>query len=237
MSRRFSVALLTFLVPLVLLGTVIRIEMNSAGLYCRGFEMYSVSDVTGIDDNHLASIPPHLVRYFNGLETSAQMEIPTRDGTELTLFHDYELVHLDDVRKLFSLNSLFQSLGLAAIVLLLASAASSHRHEDKLGALTGLRLGSSLALFGLVALGVLFATQFNRMFVGFHMLAFTNEFWLLDPRTDYLVMLFPTGFWQDVFFLAGGLTGLLALAILIATSVFERKIARQGRPSADTEDV
>jgi len=237
MSRRLSIALLTLLVPLVLLGTVIRIEMNSASLYCRGFEIYSVSEVTGIDDDQLASIPPHLVRYFNGLETSAQMKIPTRDGTELTLFHDYELIHLDDVRKLFGLNSLLQSLGLAAIVLMLASAACSRRDEDKQGALAGLRLGSSLALFGLVALGILFATQFNRMFAGFHMLAFTNDFWLLDPRTDYLVMLFPTGFWQDVFFMAGGLTGLLALVIVLATSLLERKIARQERPSADTEDV
>jgi len=237
MSRRLSIGLLTVLVPMVLLGTVIRIEMNSADLYCRGFEMYSVSNVTGIDDDSLDSIPPHLIRYFNGLETSAQMEVQTLDGTKLTLFHDYELVHLDDVRKLFSLNSLFQSLGLAAILLMLARAASSCRDEDKQGALAGLRLGSTLALFGLIAIGVLFATQFNRMFVGFHMLAFTNEFWLLDPRTDYLVMLFPTGFWEDVFFMAGVLTGLLALAIVVATSLFERRIARQERMSADTEDV
>ena len=237
MSRRLLIVLLTPLIPVVLLGTVIRIEMNSAGLYCRGFETYSVSEVTGIEDEHLASIPPHLIRYFNGLETSAQMQVPRSDGTELTLFHDYELIHLDDVRKLFGLNSLVQSLGLAVVVLLLALAASSGRDEEKQGALAGLRLGSSLALFGLVAFGVLFATQFNSMFVGFHMLAFTNEFWLLDPRTDYLVMLFPTGFWQDVFFMAGGLTGLLALCILAATSLAERRIAHRGQPAADAEDV
>jgi integral membrane protein (TIGR01906 family) len=237
MSKRLSIALLTLLVPPVLLGTVIRIEMNSVGLYCRGFETYSVSEVTGVDENQLDTIPPHLVDYFNGLETSAQMDVLRRDGTTLTLFHDYELVHLDDVRKLFGLNSLLQSLGLAAVVLMLASAASSRSNEDRLGALAGLRLGSSLALFGLVAFGVLFATQFNRMFTGFHMLAFTNDFWLLDPRTDYLVMLFPTGFWQDVFFMAGALTGLLALCLLVATSLLERRIARQGHPSAGAEDV
>lgn len=213
------------LVPAVLLSTVIRIEMNSAGLYCRGFETYSVSQVTGIDGVELEPIPSHLIRYFNGLENSAQMQIPKSDGTILTLFHDYELVHLDDVRKLFALNSMVQSLGLLALVLLLAFAMTSGARELKQGALAGLRLGGSIALFGLVAFGVLFATQFNTMFVGFHMLAFTNEFWLLDPRTDYLVMLFPTGFWEDVFFMAGALTGLLALCITIGASLIERRIS------------
>ena len=230
MSRRLLTILLTLLVPAVLLGTVIRIEMNSAGLYCRGFEMYSVSRVTGISDEELKPIPSHLIRYFNGIETTPQMQIPKSDGTELTLFHDYELIHLDDVRKLFSLNSMVQSLGLLSVVLLLALAVASGAREMKEGALAGLRLGGSLLLFGLVALGVLFATQFNAMFVGFHMLAFTNEFWLLDPRTDYLVMLFPTGFWQDVFFMAGALTGLLALCIVVGTSLIERRIARTEQP-------
>ena len=157
------------------------------------------------------------------------MQIPMRDGSELTLFHDYELIHLDDVRKLFLLNSMVQSLGLMVLALLLAWAWTRDSVGARRSALAGLRLGSSLALFGLVALGVLFATQFNAMFAGFHMLAFTNDFWLLDPRTDYLVMLFPTGFWQDVFFMAGALTGFLALCIVIVTSVVERRIARSGQ--------
>ena len=154
------------------------------------------------------------------------MQVPKSDGTELTLFHDYELIHLDDVRKLFALNSILQSLGMLALLLLLARAMTSGSAEAIQNALAGLRLGSSLALFGLVALGVLFATQFNLMFAGFHMLAFTNDFWLLDPRTDYLVMLFPTGFWQEVFFMAGALTGLVALCIVVGTSLLERRIAR-----------
>ena len=48
MSRRLLVVLLTALLPAVLLGTVIRVEMNSAGLYQRGFETYAIEQVTGI---------------------------------------------------------------------------------------------------------------------------------------------------------------------------------------------
>jgi uncharacterized membrane protein len=31
----------------------------------------------------------------------------------------------------------------------------------------------------------------------FHLISFANDFWLLDPTKDYLIMLFPQGFWSD----------------------------------------
>ena len=49
-----------------------------------------------------------------------------------------------------------------------------------------------LALFGIVA-----AVGFDALFLLFHRVSFANDFWQLDPRTDYLVLLFPQGFWFD----------------------------------------
>jgi uncharacterized membrane protein len=31
----------------------------------------------------------------------------------------------------------------------------------------------------------------------FHLLSFSNQFWQLNPAKDYLIMLFPGGFWSD----------------------------------------
>jgi len=62
-----------------------------------------------------------------------------------------------------------------------------------------------VATFGLMiflALGTLFG--FEQLFVLFHLLSFTNEFWILDPRKDYLIMLFPGGFFYDVALLSFG---------------------------------
>ena len=46
-----------------------------------------------------------------------------------------------------------------------------------------------------LGLGALF--NFDQLFLQFHLLSFTNEFWQLDPAKDYLIMLFPGGFWYD----------------------------------------
>jgi len=71
-----------------------------------------------------------------------------------------------------------------------------------------------------------FVVDFSRMFTVFHLVAFDNPFWLLDPLTDYLVMLFPYGFWQDMFLIAGASTGLAAGVLYVLTTRFIRASRR-----------
>ena len=49
-----------------------------------------------------------------------------------------------------------------------------------------------MVVFGIVALA-----GFDSVFLKFHQLSFANDFWRLDPRTDYLVRIFPQDFWFD----------------------------------------
>ena len=97
----------------------------------------------------------------------------------------------------------------------------------------GIFIGGSIILALIVALGVGALTGgFDDMFFRFHFLAFTNDLWLLDPSRDYLIMLFPEGFWFDtamlfgkvatacgVALLTGGLVGLKRLRIISSEEV------------------
>jgi integral membrane protein (TIGR01906 family) len=66
---------------------------------------------------------------------------------------------------------------------------------------------STAFMVGLIVLvGALSAIDFDALWTRFHQVAFRNDLWLLDPRTDYLIMLFPEPFW-------------LAATIRMATSV------------------
>ena len=38
---------------------------------------------------------------------------------------------------------------------------------------------------------------FSALFSQFHFLSFSNDLWMLDPRTDRLIQLFPLGFFFD----------------------------------------
>ena len=57
----------------------------------------------------------------------------------------------------------------------------------------------SLAALGLMIILALWAVfGFEQLFLLFHLISFSNQFWILDPARDYLIMLFPEGFFYDV---------------------------------------
>ena len=47
------------------------------------------------------------------------------------------------------------------------------------------------------AVGIGTLLDFSSLFLQFHLISFTNELWILDPARDYLIRLFPHGFWFD----------------------------------------
>ena len=58
----------------------------------------------------------------------------------------------------------------------------------------------SVILFSsiLILLGVSFLLFFQEIFIIFHKIAFNNDLWILNPNTDYLLMMFPEDFFRDV---------------------------------------
>lgn len=218
------------LLPLLFISTSVRIEMNSPALYTRGFELYEVADTTDLDEEQLEHIVIRLIDYFNSLAATPQMQVTKTDGTVFPLYHDYELIHLDDVKGLFDVNSLLQSAIMLLVVVLAALAVFQHRLH---ALLLVLRNGAVLALGGLVVGAVLFAADFGGMFVEFHLLLFDNPFWQLDPRTDYLVMLFPYQFWQDMFMIAGGMTAVFSLITLGASRHSRPRMEQHSAASPD----
>ena len=57
--------------------------------------------------------------------------------------------------------------------------------------------GGGLTLVLLVVFGLVALVGFDSVFLKFHQLSFANDFWRLNPRTDYLVRIFPQDFWFD----------------------------------------
>ena len=51
---------------------------------------------------------------------------------------------------------------------------------------------------GLIAVvGLIAVAAFDQLFRAFHQVSFANDFWKLDSTRDYLVIMFPEGFWFD----------------------------------------
>jgi len=193
--------------------------MNSPRLYTQGFDRYDISAATGLSTEQLNAVAARLTRYFNSLDATPQMQLEFSAGRTSDLFHDYEVIHLADVKRLFAFNSGLQALTLLLVVILCAAGLSFGR---RLEVAVGLRNGALATLVLLAVTATLFVSDFDWMFIGFHLIAFDNSFWQLNPRTDYLVVLFPWGFWQDMSLLAGVATGAMAGAIGAAARLLRR---------------
>jgi len=120
-------------------------------------------------------------------------------GTNRQVFNAAEKAHMLDVFNLFVLERRVRSFCLAAGVLLLAAAcllSKKNLRQTALSAVKAFLLSSAALAAGLVLLCM--TSGFNRLFILFHELLFTNELWLMDPRTDAMIRMFPSEFFLRI---------------------------------------
>ncbi len=196
--------------PLLLLTASLCGAVNSIGLYEYGFEKYNVGQTTGLAQPELKKAATGLIRYFNSNEEYISLTV-VKDGEPFTLFNQREIAHLRDVKELFWLDywvllgTLIYALGYAGVRLFW--------RKDRRQLAWGLVGGSGLTLALMLALGLGALLNFDRLFLQFHFISFANELWRLDPTKDYLIMLFPQGFWYDAttFCILGAVAGAVVL--------------------------
>ncbi|MFC2047788.1 TIGR01906 family membrane protein [Chloroflexota bacterium] len=180
--------------PVLLLSTSIGWAFNSLWLYKSGFEIYNISQTTGLAKEELENVATELRNYFTSDEEYISLTA-IKDNETLVLFNQREVAHLKDVKGLIWLD---YWIWLGTLIYVLAYAGVSLLWW-KIGrqlawAVVG---GSCIALCIIMTMWIgSTLLNFQQLFNQFHFLAFTNELWILDPTKDYLIMLFPPEFWQ-----------------------------------------
>ncbi|MDD4635424.1 MAG: TIGR01906 family membrane protein [Dehalococcoidales bacterium] len=196
--------LLVVCLPVLFLTASIAIAFNSQWVYQRGFNKYDIEVVTGIEKSELKKASQELIRYFNSSEELAEITV-IKNGQLFTLFNEKEVLHLKDVKDLVNLD--YTALVLSSLYVLGFCAVSLALKPSGQGMiLRKFAFGSLLTLLAITATGIIALMDFNWLFLQFHLISFTNDLWLLDPATDYLIMMFPQGFWFDAALLVAGLT-------------------------------
>ncbi len=182
--------------PVLLLTATIGGAVNSLWLYKYGFHKYGVSQATGLAEVELEKAATGLIAYFNSDEEYISLAV-VKDGKPFVLFNQREVGHLKDVKGLIWLDywallgTLVYTLGYTVV--------SLFWRKGKYWRRLAMRVvgGSGITLALMLGLGLGTLLGFDQLFWQFHLISFANELWLLDPTKDYLIMLFPRGFWFD----------------------------------------
>ena len=231
-----SGGLFVLCVPLFLICASVAWAFNDPGVYQRGFQKYQVSAFSGIEEEDLQEVGAGLRDYFNSLEEpldirarvclgggSSASEAAPRSAEDprfrcedRALFNDREVHHMRDVKRLVW--------GVYAIAVLtglyLAGCAAWALTSGEGNALRRLARrcvwGGGITIGVIVLFGAFALTGFAALFTLFHQVSFTNDLWQLDPRTDYLLILFPLGFWFDATLTVALRAAAGALAMMVA---------------------
>ena len=207
-------------IPALLLTASVAWAANSHWLYQYGFEKYNISQTTGLADSELDKAATGLIDYFNSDEEYISVTV-IKDGEPFALFNEREVGHLKDVKGLFRmdyyvlLGTLIYALGYAGVRLFW--------RRDRRQLAQGAAWGGGLTLALMIVLGLEALFNFEQFFQQFHLLSFANDLWLLDPAKDYLIMLFPSGFWFDATLLCALATLVGAVILLVVGVVFGRR--------------
>jgi integral membrane protein (TIGR01906 family) len=197
--------------PVLLVTSTICWEVNELRLYEYGFEKYDISQVTGLDNQQLSTVAQHLIDYFDLRTDTAQIEV-NKNGTKFELYNERELIHLEDIKNLVQRDYWVQRGSLILMVLcamlLLFIFKSGWRLPVK-----GLFWGSAITLGMMIILALWALFGFEQFFIIFHLISFSNQYWMLDPARDYLIRLFPEGFFYDAALLGYGVIMFEALLI------------------------
>jgi integral membrane protein (TIGR01906 family) len=210
--------MLALAVPLLIVSINVNVYSGSLQLYTDGFARYHISEVTGISTAQLKDVARGMVDYFAGKLPSPQVQVDIR-GQSRPVYSQKELIHLEDVGKIIDI---FKMLGVLSLVIFLVAGIYLLLKWGAGWLIRGLQAGAiaTVALLGSIMLWAL--VDFNSIFYFFHILSFSNDLWLLDPAKDYLIMMFPEGFFFDSAVLIVATIIGAAVVIWIAASVVKR---------------
>jgi integral membrane protein (TIGR01906 family) len=201
--------------------TSIRYGVNELRLYEYGFRRYDVPAVTGLSLEQLNDAARRIQDYFNSDEETLYIQVE-QDGRETALFSPKERAHMRDVKSLIRMVYWVQNVtlayGLSYVVLAYVWAREAPIRFLARGALWG----GGLTLAVMALLGMSSMINFGDFWIQFHELAFTNDLWQLNPRTDRLIQMFPEPFWRDATLFVGLLTMAQALAVIAVSAVYLR---------------
>ena len=195
---------------------------GNGGMMAEEMLRHAPPEYTGLPESEYPGVGRMIADYLTGRETEFQYSFTDAEGRTCLCFRQHEADHMADCRALISLAGTLRWVT-GGIALILAGVFVLCRPARKAFAQGALRGLAAAAGIGLLILGWAWI-DFDGLFTAFHRLAFTNDGWLLDTRTDLLIRLMPITFFIS---LGTRLLAAMAAAALLAGAA-ARMIRRQG---------
>lgn len=197
-DRAFSVMAM-FCMIMILLITSFQLAIygdSEYRFYEKEYLKYNVTESLDMEIEDVMEVTDYMMAYLIGEEEELSI-VTDVDGREQDFFNEQDRLHMEDVKNLFLGGLKIRTVLIVIMILLLVPMIIQ---KAELGKLLPKAYSQAFAVFIVIlaALGVAFAMDFTTCFTIFHEIFFTNDLWLFDPRTDYMIRMLPEGFFADM---------------------------------------
>jgi integral membrane protein (TIGR01906 family) len=218
--------LLSIAVIIMLMVTAFEVAMYADfSFYEKEYKKYEVLNDLNMEMEDTLYVTQEMMQYLRGNREVLSV-VTMVDGQEQDFFGEQDRLHMEDVQRLF-LGGLRMRRGAMCMVLFCVAVLVLQK-KKWLSSFLRVFWKVVLGFFAVLAiLGIWIWKDFNRVFIKFHELFFTNDLWMFDPATDYMIRMLPEGLFYDMVLRIGGFFCLFFLGIAVLHKILT-KFAEKG---------
>ena len=153
-------------------------------IYEYNLNSYPITERTSLEIEEIREINTQIKNYF----------FDETEFLEVSIFNEKEIYHMKDVKDI--INNLFLYGKLSSVVFVIISLICVKKYKVRIYSV--FKASSIVYSVMLLALAIGFLISFNKLFIIFHEIAFSNDLWKLNINEDYLLMMYPENFFRDI---------------------------------------
>ena len=207
---------------LALLLTSFEVAMYSDyGWYEKEYKKYAVTEDLTMEISDVMDVTHEMMSYLRGDREDLVVYTTIDNMKHQEFFNKQDKLHMADVRSLFVGGLKLRWIAIAIMMLcIIVMFLIKTECKKILPKAYQIGLGISATITALV--GIYFTSDFNAAFTKFHEIFFTNDLWIFDPSTDYMIRMLPEEFFADMVARIGILFIAGLVLLLIISIIFDR---------------
>lgn len=214
---RLAVIAASVVFIIALLFTSLQITINDEQWFYEEYRGFGLADVTGISVPEMTASIMKLIGYMEGGEEDIRITVSV-NGKKTEMFNQKETEHMADVKNLYQGFKVFRNISFTLTVLAFAAVFYFMRREAPLMLARGFLTGGAVVTGIIMFIGIYALLDFSAFWTSFHHLFFTNELWLLNPRTDRMIWICPEELFSDIVVKMAGLFGAIIIVLVIISA-------------------
>ena len=183
-----------------------------------------IAEYIGMSDEELIYVTEELLNYMRGRRDDLDGIRATIHGVEQEFFSERDKIHMVDVRVLYDRLFIVRNVSFFSFIGMILLMALTKSPVGYLLARCSREIMAGFLLLSAIIAGII-AIDFDRAFEIFHLIFFDNDYWILFPPRDRLVMMVPIQFFVNISIFIGSLLAAVPILIIVAATIYLRKEA------------